>query len=187
MAHGLASQLGGALTIDSALGQGTEVVIWLPESVEPAEAAPEAAAPAETKGGLVLLVDDEEYIRAITADMLTELGFKVQAADSAAAALQALSDGLAPDVVITDHLMPGMTGVELAYAVRARWPAVKILVVSGYAEVDGLDPTLPRLTKPFVQTDLAAALAALTCQARPGALPPGPPPRAKPLEPGPGR
>ena len=168
MAHGLASQLGGALTIDSAVGQGTEVVIWLPESFEPAEAAPETAAPAETKGGLMLLVDDEEYIRAITADMLTELGFKVYAADSAAAALQALSDGLAPDVVMTDHLMPGMTGVELAYAVRARWPAVKILVVSGYAEVDGLDPTLPRLTKPFVQTDLAAALAALTCQARPG-------------------
>jgi len=60
---------------------------------------------------------------------------------------------------MTDHLMPGMTGVELALAVRARWPAVKLLVVSGFADVEGLDPTLPRLNKPFVQSELAAALA----------------------------
>jgi PAS domain S-box-containing protein len=173
MAHGLASQLGGALTIESTPGQGAEVIIWLPESLEPAEAAAEAAvAQAGAQGGgLVLLVDDEEYIRVITADMLAELGYKVHAAESAAAALEALKDGLAPDVVMTDHLMPGMTGVELAYAVRTDWPAVKILVVSGFAEVDGLDPTLPRLTKPFVQSELAASLAGLDCKGRPGAPP----------------
>jgi len=163
MAHGLASQLGGALTIESAPGQGTEVIIWLPESQEPAPAQPQAQtvavqarAPADET---VLLVDDEEQIRAITGDMLTELGFKVHAAESAAAALAALEQGLLPDVVMTDHLMPGMTGVELALAVRARWPAVKLLVVSGFADVEGLDPTLPRLNKPFVQSELAAALA----------------------------
>jgi PAS domain S-box-containing protein len=160
MAHGLALQLGGALTIDSAPGQGTEIIIWLPESFEPAEEAPPPVAPAGAPGGgLVLLVDDEEYIRAITADMLAELGFKVCAAESAASALASLESGLAPDVLITDHLMPGMTGVELALAVRSRWPAIKLLVVSGFAEVEGLDPSLPRLTKPFVQSELAAALA----------------------------
>jgi PAS domain S-box-containing protein len=160
MAHGLASQLGGALTIESAPGQGTEVIIWLPESFDTAEALAEASvAGAETPGeGVVLLVDDEEYIRVITADMLSELGYKVHAAESAGAALAALEDGLTPDVVMTDHLMPGVTGVELAYAIRARWPTVKILVVSGFADVEGLDPTLPRLTKPFLQSDLAAAL-----------------------------
>jgi PAS domain S-box-containing protein len=169
MAHGLASQLGGALTIESAPGQGTEVIIWLPETIEAAEAAapvagtPAAGTPAaETRGeGLVLLVDDEEYIRVITADMLTELGFTVHAAESAKAALKALEGGLKPDVVMTDHLMPGMTGVELAYAVRAGWPWVKILVVSGFADVEGLDPALPRLTKPFVQSELLAAIAGL--------------------------
>jgi PAS domain S-box-containing protein len=160
MAHGLASQLGGALTIASAPGQGTEVIIWLPECHEPAEPAAEAVASTGTHGdGTVLLVDDEEYIRAITADMLAELGFKVHTAESAAAALAALEGGLAPDVVMTDHLMPGMTGVELALAVRARWPGVKLLLVSGFADVEGLDPTLPRLTKPFLQSELAAALA----------------------------
>jgi CheY-like chemotaxis protein len=106
-------------------------------------------------------VDDEEYIRLSTADMLTELGFSVYEAASAEAALRAIDAGLQPDLLITDHLMPGMTGVELAHAVRARRPETMILIVSGYAEGDGLDPSWPRLTKPFVQSDLANALAGL--------------------------
>jgi CheY-like chemotaxis protein len=113
------------------------------------------------QSGVVLLVDDEESIRLIAADMLTELGFAVRGAESAAAALRALDEGLQPDLLITDHLMPGMTGVELAKKVRARWPAAKILIVSGFAEAEGLDPALPRLTKPFVQSELLAALAGL--------------------------
>jgi PAS domain S-box-containing protein len=163
MAHGLAVQLGGGLTIDSAPGAGTTVTIWLPETLEaPATAGePPGIGKAERQSGAVLLVDDEEYIRAVAVDMLTELGFEVQAADSAEAALRALDQGLRPDLLITDHLMPGMTGVDLAAAVRARLPAVKTLIVSGFAETEGLDPALPRLTKPFLQSELAAALAAL--------------------------
>jgi CheY-like chemotaxis protein len=160
MAHGLASQLGGALTIDSRLGEGTEIAIWLPESRQPvpsADAAPRAE-PAPAQAGVALVVDDEEHIRASTADMLGELGFEVREAASAEAALQAIEDGLAPDILITDHLMPGMTGVELAHAIRARLPAMRILIVSGYAEADGIDPALPRLTKPFVQSDLVRLL-----------------------------
>jgi CheY-like chemotaxis protein len=113
------------------------------------------------QSGAALLVDDEEYIRLSTADMLTELGFSVHEAASAEAALRAIDAGLQPDILITDHLMPGMTGVELAHAVKIRRPAMKVLIVSGFAEGDGIDPSLPRLTKPFVQSDLAAALAAL--------------------------
>jgi PAS domain S-box-containing protein len=163
MAHGLASQLGGALTIASAPGQGTEVSMWLPETPD---AAPppadgqrmQAAAP---QPGAALLVDDEEYIRLSTADMLTDLGFSVHEAASAEAALLAIDAGLQPDILITDHLMPGMTGVELARAVMARRPGTKILIVSGFAEGDGIDPSLPRLTKPFVQSELATAMAEL--------------------------
>jgi PAS domain S-box-containing protein len=163
MAHGLASQLGGALTIDSRLGHGTTVSIWLPESLEPMPYAGDAA---ESKvgslpAGAALLVDDEESIRLTTADMLIELGFKVHEAASAEAALDIIDAGLAPDLLITDHLMPGMTGVELARVVRARRPNTKILIVSGFADVDGIDPSLPRLTKPFVQSDLTAAMADL--------------------------
>jgi CheY-like chemotaxis protein len=113
------------------------------------------------RSGAALLVDDEEYIRLSTADMLTELGFAVHEAASAEAALLAIDMGLQPDILITDHLMPGMTGVELAHAVKLRRPAMKVLIVSGFAEGDGIDPSLPRLTKPFVQRDLAHALAEL--------------------------
>ncbi len=163
MAHGLASQLGGALTIESAPGAGTAVNIWLPESQEAAlrGAASPDAHEAIRQSGAVLLVDDEEYIRVIAIDMLTELGFDVRGADSAESALRALDQGLQPDLLITDHLMPGMTGVDLASAVRARLPGTKVLIVSGFAEAEGLDPALPRLTKPFVQAELAAALAQL--------------------------
>jgi signal transduction histidine kinase/CheY-like chemotaxis protein len=163
MAHGLARQLGGGLTIDSAPGAGAIVSIWLPESEAPAECGDEPASAGKParQSGAVLLVDDEEYIRLVAADMLTELGFTVREADSAQAALRALDEGLKPDLLITDHLMPGLTGVELARAVRARLPATKILIVSGFAETEGLDPALPRLTKPFVQSELAAALAEL--------------------------
>ena len=100
------------------------------------------------------MVDDEEYIRVATIDMLTELGFTVREAATAEAALEIIDAGFRPDILITDHLMPGMTGVELAYAVRARMPNVKLLIVSGFAEAEGIDPSLPRLTKPFVQSEL---------------------------------
>jgi CheY-like chemotaxis protein len=156
-------QLGGGLAIDSAIGAGTTITIWLPASNEPAECdevLPNEHA-ASRQSGAVLLVDDEEYIRVIAADMLTELGFAVREVDSATAALRVLDDGLKPDLLITAHLMPGMTGVELACAVRRRLPATKVLIVSGFAEAEGLDPALPRLTKPFVQDELIAALSGL--------------------------
>jgi CheY-like chemotaxis protein/two-component sensor histidine kinase len=173
MAHGLASQLGGALTIDSAPGAGAAVTIWLPESHETALSAGERAAAREAgrQSGAVLLVDDEEDIRVIAVDMLTELGFEVREAGSAEAALRALDEGWKPDLLITDHLMPGMTGVDLAGAVRARLPVTKVLIVSGFAEAEGLDPALPRLTKPFVQSELAAALTALEMPCPGGAHP----------------
>jgi CheY-like chemotaxis protein len=137
--------------------------MWLPETPHPAQLPPDAQRmhAALPQSGVVLLVDDEEYIRLSTADMLSELGFSVHEAASAEAALLAIDAGLHPDVLITDHLMPGMTGVELAHAVKIRRPAMTVLIVSGFAEGDGIDPALPRLTKPFVQSDLAAALATL--------------------------
>jgi PAS domain S-box-containing protein len=169
MAHGLASQLGGALTIDSQPGQGSQIAIWLPQSVDPplSNIAPQQKDLGDAHEGLVLLVDDEAHIRAIATEMLTELGFRVHEAVSPEAALAAVDAGLEPDIMITDHIMPGMTGVELAYAVKARRPKARTLIISGYAEVETLDPALPRLSKPFKQSDLAGALAALAPPPRP--------------------
>jgi PAS domain S-box-containing protein len=163
MAHGLASQLEGALTIQSRLGNGTEVSIWLPASEEPICPRDEYqdfyAAP--MNAGAVLLVDDEECIRMSTSSMLTELGFEVHEVPSAEKALHFINSGIKIDILITDHLMPGMTGVELARAVRAVDPSIKILIISGFAEAEGIDPSLSRLHKPFVLSELVSALSAL--------------------------
>jgi PAS domain S-box-containing protein len=159
MAHGLACQLGGTLTIASQPGRGTQVNIWLPQSARGVSAdRPVELARRALSSGAVLLVDDEESIRLSTADMLSELGFIVHEADSAEAAIGAIDAGLAPDVLITDHLMSGMTGVELARRVRGDHPNTKIVIISGFADMEGIDPSLRRLTKPFVQSDLEAAL-----------------------------
>jgi CheY-like chemotaxis protein/two-component sensor histidine kinase len=163
MVHGLAAQLGGALVIDSKPGLGTNVEVWLPAS--DAEAEQQAVIEEETPlpaAGTALLVDDEELVRASTADMLLEMGYAVVEAGSAEDALGLIDGGLSFDILITDHLMPGMTGNELVAEIRGRRPGLPVLLVSGYADVEGVAPDLPRLIKPFRHEDLAASLAALT-------------------------
>jgi CheY-like chemotaxis protein len=164
MVHGLASQLGGALNVESRLGVGTNIELWLPASDVPADEAELAAAPAAgpAAAGTALLVDDEELVRESTADMLEDLGYEVIEAASAEEALRLIGDGLRPDVLVTDHLMPGMNGTELANTVRADLPGTPVLIVSGYAEVDGIAPDVPRLVKPFRSSDLATSLSEVT-------------------------
>lgn len=159
MVHGLAAQLGGALTIASAPGAGTNIELWLPATGEIAEVVAPETETAETGAGLALVVDDEPLVRASTAASLAELGYGVIEADSGEAALQLLDSGVQPDILVTDHLMPGLSGVELARRLQQRAPGCAILIVSGYAEVEDLAPDLPRLVKPFRHADLAAALA----------------------------
>jgi PAS domain S-box-containing protein len=166
MVHGLAAQLGGALTIDSRLGEGTCIQLWLPVAGSEAPvAATSARAPhphPRSQQGLVLLVDDEDLVRSVTADMLSDLGYTVVEAGSAEDALQQVEAGLEPDLLVTDHLMPGLTGSDLAHRLQLRQPGLGVLIVSGYAETLGLAPELPRLTKPFRQTDLYEVLQRIT-------------------------
>jgi CheY-like chemotaxis protein len=161
MVHGLASQLGGALTIDSEPGLGTNIEVWLPTSSNPLIQEPTRAdiAPLAPVGRRALLVDDEEAVRISTADMLIELGYSVVEAASATEALPLLQACGEIDVLVTDHLMPGMTGAELARTAKANNPELKVLLVSGYAEAGGIGPELVRLEKPFRQKELAAKLA----------------------------
>jgi CheY-like chemotaxis protein len=113
---------------------------------------------------VALLVDDEELVRASTSYMLAELGYRVIEAASGEEAMQLMNSVESFDLLITDHLMPGITGTDLARAVRTSRPGTAVLLVSGYAELDGLDPSLPRLTKPFRKSELAASLALLGCE-----------------------
>ena len=163
MVHGLASQLNGALTIQSAPGLGTNVELWLPRSMTvPAAASHSVEAPEPRPArGVALLVDDEELVRASTSYMLAELGYCVIEAASGEQAMALVDTGEPFDLLITDHLMPGINGTDLARLVRASRPGTAILLVSGYAEREGLDPELPRLTKPFRKNELAASLSQL--------------------------
>jgi CheY-like chemotaxis protein len=101
-------------------------------------------------------VDDEDVVRASTADMLAELGYDIVEAGSAEEALRLLDEGFMPDLLITDHLMPGQNGTELARDMIERIPRIRNLIVSGYAEVEGIAPDLPRLVKPLRLADLLA-------------------------------
>ena len=162
MVHGLAAQLGGALRLESQLGKGTTVSLLLPVTQAEVTAELVAEAPSVPGAGTILLADDEELVRASTAEMLRELGFEVVEVTSADEALHRIDAGMSPSVVVTDHLMPGMTGAELARILRRRRPELPVLIISGYSDMDGLAPDMARLTKPFRQSDLARSLAALT-------------------------
>ena len=162
-AHGLVSQLGGGMTIQSRQGLGTNIEMWLPVSPVTFKAvrAVSERALASPGAGTALLVDDEELVRMSTADMLSELGYQVIQAPSAEQALRLVRGGLRPELLITDHLMPGMNGTDLARIVQLEVPGLHVLLVSGYADSDGIAPDLARLSKPFKNDELAASLADL--------------------------
>lgn len=163
MVHGLALQLGGTMTITSALGLGTRVDLWLPISTAAVATAAvsAAAAPEFVRNGRVLVVDDEPLVRMTTADMLQNLGYEAVEVPSAASAEHLLRAGERFEMVVTDHLMPDMTGAELADRIKSNWPDLKVLIVSGYADVDGIAPDFARLTKPFREAELAQAISGL--------------------------
>jgi CheY-like chemotaxis protein len=163
MVHGLAAQLGGALDIRSAPGMGTTIELWLPLAEGRADAGKSANVEAEAHGaGTVLLVDDEELVRASTGGMLGDLGYRVVEAESGEAALALVAQGLKPDLLVTDQLMPGLSGTDLAVRLRETMGELPVLVVSGYADLESLSPSFPHLSKPFRQAELAAALDKVT-------------------------
>jgi PAS domain S-box-containing protein len=162
MVHGLASQLGGALAISSKPALGTTAELWLPVSDDPIQASSAASNEEQrSAAGTALLVDDEELVRSNTAEMLADLGFAVMQAASGEDAVRLIDSGAAVDILITDHLMPGMSGVDLVRAARKRRPELPALIISGFTDSDAIAPDLPRLPKPFRQTELAAVISNL--------------------------
>jgi signal transduction histidine kinase len=163
MVHGLVAQSGGAMRIASEVGQGTSVRLWLP--VDRGGAVPQSGV-SEARVGTaisvkVLVVDDDALILSSTAAMLEDLGHVVAEASSAASALETLRGGSKVDLVVTDHAMPHMTGLELAGAIRAEWPWIPIILASGFTDLLGVDNVpFPRLAKPYHQSELASCIAA---------------------------
>jgi PAS domain S-box-containing protein len=173
MVHGLTAQSGGAMTIDSAIGQGTTVNLWLPRasSADNVSSAVDHSPPPREMASRqlrILLVDDDSLVRMNTAYLLMDLGHSVMEASSGAHALQILESDARFDVMITDFAMPGMTGLDLAIKLKIAKPKLPIVLATGYAELPKDTPIeFPRLAKPYTQDELAAALAAaLTARVR---------------------
>lgn len=162
MVHGLANQLGGALDIASAPGEGTSVTLWLPVAKQLSEAPAKAQdeSPEGGKGETILVVDDEELVRTGTAAMLSALGYQVVEAEDGRRGWTMIEEGLDPKIVVTDHIMPGMTGAELALRLKAERPDIAVLIISGYQGIDLIAPDVVRLSKPFRQIHLTASIAA---------------------------
>jgi PAS domain S-box-containing protein len=163
MVRGLTEQSGGTLTIQSEVGRGTTVTMWLPvsdEAVTVAAAPVEAAAESMERRRLrILVVDDDVLVAMNTTAMLEDLGHEAVEVHSARRALEALEQANGFDVVITDQAMPHMTGSQFATAARAKWPDLPVILATGYAELpDDADRTLARLNKPFMQSDLERVL-----------------------------
>ena len=141
LVYGFAQQSGGRVRIDSTVGKGTVVTLLLPRSLRPAaangpvEASPGADAARSERRGLVLLVEDDNEVAALTGEMLASLGFKVIHVASAAAALGALADGRPVDTVFSDIMLPGgLSGLELGREIHRRRPNLRVVLTTGNAE-----------------------------------------------------
>ncbi len=168
MVHGFAEQCGGALTIESVVGLGTTVSLWLPVSQHAAEDAVdsdmESTEEAETPL-VILAVDDDNLVLMNTAGMLEDLGHTVFQAGSATDALRMLQQSRV-DMVVTDHAMPGMTGAQLADAIEQAHPGLPVIIITGFAELPPHASARPRLDKPFRQAELARAVNSVRAPSR---------------------
>ena len=176
--EGIVRQSGGAIEVRSEPGQGTTFSVWMPRAPEePVVVADEPAkAAAEVAGGCLLVVDDDPGVRRLLERSLSAAGYQPLVAADGPSLLEALDTlEAAPRALVTDVVMPGMAGPEVARRVRRRWPGLPVLYVTGFADLDTID-TIRRsersrlLRKMFTPDQLVDALEELllsTSDARP--------------------
>jgi CheY-like chemotaxis protein len=160
-ALGFAQQSGGGIRIDSRVGEGTSVKVYLPRTAkvgfENAASDSSGSIRRPPKGSVILLVDDDHAVREITASMLREFGYVVLEVGSGGAALDFLGGESNIDLVLLDFAMPGMNGMEVARQVHSKFPAIPVLFITGYVDQAVLaDIGEARIIKkPFVGDELA--------------------------------
>jgi two-component system cell cycle sensor histidine kinase/response regulator CckA len=157
--YGIVVQSGGYIWVDSEPGKGTAFKICLPRvEAEDDMVAPPAQLPGSTRGSeKILLVEDEETVRGVAARVLVNQGYRVLEAPNGQEALSVLEnvDGQV-DLVLTDVVMPDMGGFELAERLRGRWPGLKVVFMSGYAEGDKTQPGSQDSQRSFLQKPFSA-------------------------------
>ena len=165
MVHGLAEQSNGRLSIQSTPGRGTVVTLLLPVAETHPASQPTAVgrdkdnARAPGRSLNILAVDDDFLVRETLSAMLEDMGHVVVSAESGRHAIVAFEAPGKFDLLLTDFSMPGMTGAELAEALRALQPDLPIVIATGYAEALSMaGPWMTRLAKPFDRAALAAAI-----------------------------
>ena len=171
--YGFVRQSGGVVALDSVPGRGTEVVVLLPCAPD-ADGVPHGAPGHGSEAiegglGLILLVEDEEIIRGLATEALEEAGWQVLPAHDGASAL-ALVPGRQPALLIIDVGLPaGLNGRQVAEALRAQWPGLPVLFITGLAEqlmaADRLPPSVAVLAKPFTLKELVERAGALALNA----------------------
>jgi signal transduction histidine kinase len=154
--YGAVKQLGGYIDVESQPGLGSTFTIYLPATADAVPIQQSAVSPLSSVGHeTILLVDDEPGVRAFANEVLRRSGYHVIAVDSAEAALTFLEKAEEPiQLLVTDLVLPGMNGHELAVRVARDWPRVRVLLMSGYAAQLGslgdlLEPGVLLLEKPF--------------------------------------
>jgi two-component system cell cycle sensor histidine kinase/response regulator CckA len=164
--YGIVTQAGGSVAISSAPGLGTTVTVLLPagEHTEPTPERPEPAPAGTGHGETLLVVEDEAALREVACRILSGAGYHVLAADGGPQALELAAgyDGVI-DLLVSDVVMPGMLGKELAERLVGSRPGTRVLYMSGYAQPvlasqGTLDPGVALLEKPFTATDLLTAV-----------------------------
>jgi PAS domain S-box-containing protein len=169
MVYGFAKQSGGTVTIDSEVGRGTTVAMYLPHAAAEERGAALIAAPSATPAvsRMILVVEDEADVRNIVRRQLESLGHKVLVAEAATEALLLLRGPGAPDLLVTDVVLAsGMNGIELATAARATRPDLPVIFMSGYTAVPEAQQRIretgaPLLSKPFTTPQLERAIEAV--------------------------
>ena len=160
--YGIVRQGGGDVALRSEVGKGTTVTLQLPRAVDDAVAdvRRESEAARSRRSERLLVVDDDSDVREVVSGFLSELGYEVQEAPHGEAALAMLGQ-FAPDLLIVDFSMPGMSGAETATAARQQNSGLRILFLSGFADSAALEVAVggaPLLRKPFRPVELAAAV-----------------------------
>jgi PAS domain S-box-containing protein len=162
--YGFARQSGGFVAIESRPGVGTTVLIHLPRTTKPETTKAVAAPPIEVMGkGVVLVVEDDNDVRAVARSLLENLGYSVLEAENGSEALKLIDGGERVDLVFTDVIMPGeMNGIDLVHELKVRHAAIPVLLTSGYTAqriaMGEVVQGLQLLRKPYTQVDLSLAV-----------------------------